>query len=621
MSFIAELKRRNVFRVAAIYLVVAWLLTQVSDTVFPRLGLPEWTVTLVIALLLLGFPVALLFAWAYELTPEGLKREQEIDREASITPQTGRRLDRIAFSVLLLALAYFAVDKYLLAPGPPTPVPAGEPVAEMVPAAPVEAATPPQDHAPVTGPAPASTPHAHSIAVLPFVNMSDDPGSEFFSDGIADELLNLLARIPELRVISRSSAFSFKGQNLEIPEIARRLNVAHVLEGSVRRAGDRVRITAQLIEADTDSHLWTETYDRTLDDIFAIQDEIASRVVDELRVTLLGEVPTVEETSPEAYTLFLEAMHARALHSREGVERAAELFRQVLAIDPAYMPARIALATTYVNQAQAGFMPYEEGYARARHLVEEVLAAEPDNPRAHHGMAWIARIYDGDLEVAARHSERALALGPGDPAILNNASWLLITLGREHEAAAMLELAVSLNPMDSLLASNLGLAYLMSGRLDEAMELAGRSLELSPEAMMARYVLGMTLLLQGQADRALAEFEAEPSGEYRALGRIAAYASLGMEDAAMEVLDALVAARPRYEAVYRASYYGWLGRPAEAFDWLDRFAESGATVSNVHRSLALRALHDEPSWYEFLATIGQAPEQLASIRMEVRLPD
>jgi adenylate cyclase len=620
VSLVAELKRRNVFRVAAIYLVVAWLLTQVSDTVFPRLGLPEWTVTLVIVLLLLGFPVAVLFAWAYELTPEGLKRERKIDRDESITPQTGRRLDRITFTVLLLALAYFVVDKYLLAPGAPVPAPAGEPVAEMALPAPGHAAALPEAHTPVAVTAPASTPHAHSIAVLPFVNMSEDPGNEFFSDGISDELLNLLARIPELRVISRSSAFSFKGQNLEIPEIARRLNVAHVLEGSVRRAGNRVRITAQLIEAGTDSHLWTETYDRTLDDIFAIQDEIAQRVVDELRVTLLGEVPRVEETDPEAYTLFLEAQAARGVYSAESLARAEELLRQSLEIDPGYTQARITLAATYINQAQTGARTYDEGFPQARRIAEDILTAEPENFRAHEVLAWIAGTFDNDLALAARHQERALALSPGAPATLSNTSWLLVGLGRNSEATALMERALALDPLHPQTRANLAMLYLVTGDHDAAFDMARQSLRLSPDTMMTRFVAGTVLLSRGEVDESLAEFAREPNGELRGLGRIAAYSTLGQEDAAGDALAELIAARPAYEAVYRATYSAWRGQPDEAFGWLEGFAQSGVTLLHAHRAVAFEPLHDDARWSLFLESIGRSPEQLASIRLAVQLP-
>jgi adenylate cyclase len=610
MSFFAELKRRNVFRVAAAYAVIAWLLVEVSDTIFPRLGLPDWTVTFVIVLLLLGFPLSLFFAWAYELTPEGLRRERDVDPSESITPQTGRKLDRLTIAVLALALAFFAVDKFVLDPH-------REAASEARMAAELEEA---RQAGRVEALAVGRAADDRSIVVLPFVDMSADKDQEYLSDGIAEELLNLLARIPELRVISRSSAFAFKGEKIEMTEIAKRLNVAHVLEGSVRKSGDRVRITAQLIDARSDAHLWSDTYDRTLDDIFAIQDEIAVTVLGQLRVTLLGEAPKVEATRPDAYALFLAANHMRRLNSAESNERAVALYQQVLDIDPDYAPARLGMVASYINQAQAGWRPFDEGYALARELTDKVLAAEPDNAEAHNLLAWIVRIYDGDLAVAARHAERALALDPGNTRIIGSTSQLMLVLGRPAEATAFLEHAASLDPLNPVTKGNLALDYLTGGRLEDAIGMGREALSLSPDMLLSRFVVGMALLLQGDADSALAEIERESNAEFRGIGLMAAYSTLGRSDEAGHELSQLIAARPQYEPLYRASYFAWQQEPDEAFDWLGRVVESRVSMSNVHRNWALRSLSSDPRWLPFLESMGQSPEQLAAIQLEVTLP-
>lgn len=610
MSFFAELKRRNVFRVAAAYAVIAWLLVEVSDTIFPRLGLPDWTVTFVIVLLLLGFPVSLFFAWAYELTPEGLRRERDVDPSESIAPQTGRKLDRLTIAVLALALGFFAVDKFVLDPQ-------RDAASEARMAAELEEA---RQAGRVEALAVGRSVDDRSIVVLPFVDMSANKDQEYLSDGIAEELLNLLARIPELRVISRSSAFAFKGEKIEMTEIAQRLNVAHVLEGSVRKSGDRVRITAQLLDARSDAHLWSETYDRTLDDIFAIQDEIAATVLRQLRVTLLGEAPKVEATRPDAYALFLAGNHMRVLNSAESNERAVALYQQVLDMDPDYAPARLGIVACYINQAQAGWRPFDEGYALARELTEDVLAAEPDNAMAHNLLAWIARIYDGDLAVAARHAERALALDPGNTRIIGSTSQLMVVLGRPAEASALLEHAASLDPLNPVTKGNLALDYLTAGRLEDAIGTGREALSLSPDMLLSRFVVGMALLLQGDADTALAEIDREPSGEFRGIGLMAAYSTLGRSNEAGHELSQLIAARPRYEALYRASYFAWRNQPDEAFDWLDKVVESRVSISNVHRNWALRNLSSDPRWLAFLESMGQSPEQLAAIQLEVTLP-
>ena len=281
MSLFSELKRRNVIRVATAYVVAAWLIIQVVETILPAFGYGDFFLRIVVIVLAIAFVPTLVFSWVFEITPEGLKREVEVAREESITRFTGKKLDRIITVLLALALGYFAFDRFVLVPAR---------VAEIV----EETAQLARSEALV------ESYGDKSIAVLPFVNMSGDPGQEYFSDGIAEELLNLLAKIPELRVISRSSAFRFKGKDLDIPTIAEQLNVAHILEGSVRKAGNQIRITAQLIDARSDTHLWSDTYDHTLDDIFAIQDRISAEVVAQLKVRLLDAAPVAQEIDPEA---------------------------------------------------------------------------------------------------------------------------------------------------------------------------------------------------------------------------------------------------------------------------------------------------------------------------------
>ena len=306
MSFFSELQRRNVIRVAIAYMIVAWLVMQVSDVVISNITAPPWVFQVLMLFLAVGLPLAVIFAWAFELTPEGIKRERAVDRTRSITRTTGRKLDFIIIGVLMLALAYFAFDKFALSTDRD--------------AALIEATTQGiSDRAAAERAGPEIS--DRSIAVLPFINMSDDASNDYFSDGLSEELLNLLAKIPELRVTSRSSAFSYKGKDFKIPDVGRELNVSHVLEGSVRKADNQVRITAQLIDVSDDAHVWSETYDRSLDDIFAIQDEIAAEVVARLRVTLLGEVPTVQETDPTAYALYLQARHLGNQQSARSLEQ------------------------------------------------------------------------------------------------------------------------------------------------------------------------------------------------------------------------------------------------------------------------------------------------------------
>jgi TolB-like protein len=309
-NFFAELKRRNVVRMAGLYLVGAWLLTQVASTVLPMFGAPEWWPRSVVILLAIGFIPALIFSWVFEVTPEGLKRDEDVPPEQSIAPQNARRMDRMIIAVLLLALGYFVFDKFVLEPRQQRSL-----SQELL-------AT-----------------DAKSIAVLPFVNMSSDKEQEYFSDGLSEELLNQLAQIPQLRVIARTSSFSFKGKELDVSTIAKALNVAHVLEGSVRRSANTLRVTAQLIRASDSSHLWSQTYDRDRTDIFKVQDEIAADVVAALKVKLLPtqELPKAPRTNnPEAYQQYLQGRYYLNRFSIADFEKARVFLERASELDPEF---------------------------------------------------------------------------------------------------------------------------------------------------------------------------------------------------------------------------------------------------------------------------------------------
>jgi TolB-like protein len=361
--FLGELKRRNVGRVAILYLFVSWLIIQPVNVIFDMLQVPAWASRLVVILLAIGFPVALIFAWVYELTPEGIKPAAEVERQHSITAQTGQRLNRAIIAVLALALTYFVVDKFWLSSR----------VAEVAPAT------------------------DKSIAVLPFVDMSEKKDQEYFSDGLSEQLINLITKVPELRVPARTSSFYFKGKQATIAEIARALNVAHVLEGSVRKSGDTLRITAQLIRVDNGYHLWSETYDRKIDDIFKIQDEIAGAVVKELKVSLLGtEPPHAKPTAnTEAYTLYLQGQQAARRYTRADTEMAIGYLQQAVEADPNFAPAWSALAGVY--GWSFGLFGTRTDHEQARKQVSDAagraLALDPQLAEAHMRMATSADVF------------------------------------------------------------------------------------------------------------------------------------------------------------------------------------------------------------------------------------
>ena len=418
MGLMSELRRRNVFRMVVLYAVASWLIMQVAEVIIALANLPNWIGPTTLGLLATGFPIALIFSWFYEITSQGISLEKDVRPGESITHATGRRIDFLVISLLCAAVILFAYDKWWIGPPPEA-----------------------------------------SIAVLPFVSMSDDASNEYFADGLSEELLNLLAKVPELRVTSRSSAFAFKGQKIDVSDVAQQLNVAHILKGSVRKSGNQVRITAQLIEARSDTHLWSETWDRTLVDVFAIQDEIAAEVVSQLKVTMLGAGPVSTVTDPKAYALYLQAKHFAALFTPEAMDKAVALYQHVLDIDPDYANAWNGLSKVYLNQAGRS-LPWREGLRLAREAAIEALSLDSEISDVHRNLGWIAILYEGHLAVGARHFERAISLPPSDLSELSDAASMFQFLTRFDEAITIREYLVAQNPVKASNYYNLGAALL-----------------------------------------------------------------------------------------------------------------------------------------------------------------
>jgi len=583
-----------VLRVGAAYIVAAWLVIQVVETIFPAFGFGDAAVRIVVIVLAIGFIPALILAWVFEITPKGLKKEKDIDRSQSIALQTGKTLDRIIIVVLVLALSYFAIDKFVFDPARDasrTAEARNEGRAEAL----VESYG------------------ENSIAVLPFVNMSDDASNEFLADGIAEELLNLLAQIPQLRVISRSSAFSYKGRDIAIPTVAKELNVAHVLEGSVRKFGSKIRITAQLIEARSDTHVWSETYNRTLDDIFVIQDEIAAAVVAELKQKLLGDAPTARRTNHETYTLYMDARYLLNKGNRDDNERAETLVKQALELDPSYVPGWTLLARIYGA----------DRYLLARDATLKALAIDPDDALANAYFGAGTVFFENDLEVGIRALERALISAPNNPEVLNVAARIARVIGRFDEAVALAERAAYIDPRCRLCLHNLAGAQYLAGHLDAA------------AASIRRYQItggggwhthGSILLLMGDAEAALEAFDQQKLPEFHWLShRALALQTLGRRQDYESTLRQLT---ENWGAEFPwdvARVHAWAGNADAAFDWLHRRPDLDDLTFRVEFGRFVwdpffKQLHHDARWLELRARAGLSPERLATIEFNVSLP-
>jgi TolB-like protein/Flp pilus assembly protein TadD len=474
---------------------------------------------------------------------------------------------------------------------------------------------------------PAATPAApavsdNSIAVLPFVDMSQAKDQEYFSDGISEELLNLLAKIPQLHVAARTSAFSFKGKDAPIQQIAKTLVVANVLEGSIRKSGDQIRITAQLIRASDGYHLWSETFDRKLDDIFKIQDEIAGKVVDELKVTLLGAAPKVRSTDPKAYELYLQAVQLGRQASADAFAKSDELYRRALAIDPRYAPAWSGLLGNFLNKAQGGLISPQESFARSREAVTKALEIDPEYAPAHAQLGWIAMYGDNDLAAAAKHVEHALALDPTNLDVLRNAATLLGTLGRTDQALAVETAVVRRDPVNVTALYNLGLYQRSAGRYDDSIASYRTVLGLSPGRGSAYSNLSVALLLKGDAAGALVEIQKETNEVWRMIGLPIAYHALGRKAESDKALTALIGKYGKDGPFNIAYIYAFRGEADKAFEWLDKALEyQDPGISEIVSESRLFAnIQADPRWLPFLRKIGYAPEQLAKVDFKVTLP-
>ena len=453
-KFFNELKRRNIFRVATAYAIAGWLIIQVVSTISPQLGFPGWIPTFFTVLVLTGFPITLIIAWAFELTPEGLKKSNQVAKEESITDHTGQKINKIIVASLSLLIVFLLVERVFFAES--TFGDTGQQVS-------VEEA---------------------SIAVLPFVNMSSDKENEYFSDGLSEELLNALARVEDMKVAGRTSSFKFKGQNEDLKRVGQELGVSYILEGSVRKAGSQVRITAQLINVETGYHLWSDTYDRELKDVFAIQEEISRKVLNELKVRLLEEDEAELETIPtgdvEAYQFFLKANQLIANRNINEINQAIELYQDAIRLDPGFAQAHANLAVAYNLQGFNGNVPFEEVQENTLEYANRALLLNNNLGEAY-GAMGLYYYNEGDLEQAKNALNRSLELNPNQPYVYGWLGNVVIEDGGMKEGIELYKKMYELDPLSPLAIYNRGGASMMEGKYEEAEGFFLKNLRLNPD--------------------------------------------------------------------------------------------------------------------------------------------
>jgi TolB-like protein len=573
--FFGELKRRNLYKVGVAYAVVAWLLMQVASQIFPFFEIPNWIVRLVILLLVIGFPVALIIAWAFEVTPEGIKRTEAADA-AGLRSHRGVWIYIVLIGVAL-SVGLFFVGRYTAGHAAPRRTE----VATAVP--------------------------GKSIAVLPLINESGDPKDEYFSDGLSEELIAALAQISGLKVIGRSSSFRFKDRAEEPKTIGEKLGVSTLLEGTVRKQGDRVRIVAELINAADGIEVWTRTFDRELKDIFAVQQEIARAVAESLRVTLLGseEKSTQMATnSVEAHNAYLQAHFHAQRRNADDYRKAIKYFDRAIELDPDY-------ALAYAERAEVwtviGDVTGERStaYPKARSDAEKAVAIAPALAEAHAALGWVRAFTEWKFAEGLSELRRAKELSPANPTANDLLARVIVYGGRLEEAERQAQQAVELDPLSAATQFTLGRVLFYAGKLDEA-EAAGRRMaELQPTASSSHRWQVLAAVERGDGETALREAQLEPDTSFRPFELALAYDVRGEREAADAVLADLIAHSREGLAYQVAEVYAMRHETDKAFEWLQiAFDNHDGSIPSLLVDPLLESLHDDPRYKNLLAKVG-----------------
>ena len=598
-NFFSELKRRNVYKVAITYAVVAWLLVQAASILLPTFEAPTWVMKALVVFLALGFVISVMISWAFEATPEGLKRTENVPPDAVLPTWSPRKFATFIVAVAVIAAGLLAFNLFR-----------------------TKSVALPTTATPITN---------KSVAVLAFANLSDDKGSEYFSDGISEELLTVLQKIPGLHVAARTSAFSFKGKNATAQEIGQKLGVAHLVEGSVRKAGDVVRIAARLTQANTGEEQWSENYTRNLKDVFAVQTEIAQTIVEQLRGRLTGGAanPTTKAEiqaevraagkggtkSVEAHEAYLQGRFFINRHSEKETDQARVAYQRAVELDPKFALAWAGLAQAhiwYCNFAtEGGQKGFNDHLTAAREAVERALILEPDLPEALSARSLIETNFDYNWKGAAETLRKALALAPQDPALLMQAGNLAAARGEKTQSLEFDRRAVALDPVNALAREYLASALSVTGKQEEARAEYARAIELNPSAPNSHAGAGLTYLLEGKFEEAAVAAQKDAADWARLLIMSCARWSQKRVPESDAALAELIANTSETGAYQIAEVYGYRNDKDHAFEWLERARrQRDAGLPGLRADTLLPNLHDDPRWNAFLRTMGLADDQL-----------
>lgn len=552
--FIEEIKRRNVGRVAILYLVVCWLILEPVHVIFHMMEVPVWANRLVVILMAAGFLPVVVFAWVYEMTPDGLKPSSQVPHGQSIRRPTGRKLDLAIIVLLAIALTYFVVDKFWISKQfGSNEVSHEERHVKAIPA------------------------DSNSIAVLPFADLTEKQDQQYFADGMAEEVTDLLSRIPGLRVIGRTSSFQFRDKAVDVRSIGQTLGAAFVLEGSLRRSGDKVRVTVQLLDTQNGSHLWSNSYNSKVDDLLEVQDSIATGITRALQVTIQNSpLQRGARTNVTAYELYLKGLHLLDAYTQEDLEEASATFQQALKLDPGFARAEVALATTYDYIGENAWLPPKVAFQRAREAAKRALALDKNDAAAHAVLADIYLIHDWDWPSADREMAEAFNLGARDSSSLLIAGRLATTRGDWDKGNRLVRQVIAQDPLNPFGHWILGWqVYARTGRYAEAATSIKKALEIDPKYGSAHYFLAITLLMQGKLQEALDAANQETLEDGQLEASAAIYYAMQRQRDSDAALARAIDRNADLWASAIAKVYAFRQEHDKAMEWLNRAYEQG----------------------------------------------
>ncbi len=571
--FLSELKRRNVLRVAAFYAATGWLLVQIATQVLPVFEVPTWALRVIVVAVVLGFPFALVFAWFYELTPEGLKRENEVDRSQSIARSTGRKLDRWIIGVLAAAVVALLANQFVTHQGP-------------------------DDSA-----------LSKAVAVLPLANHTGDPNNEYFSDGLSEELISALAQIKELKVVGRTSSFHFKNKNESSKVIGAALGVGYLLEGSVRESGGHMRIAVSLVKALDGTNVWSQIYDRNLSDIFAVQAEIARSVAGVLKVALLGDSDKTPDApsnqNVDAYTAYLQGRYYEKRYTATDLREAIGYYEVAIRSDPHYALVYAALSKSWWALGDITGEGVAEANRKARAAAERAVAEDPKSAEGHAALGQILVSVDRDAKGAEAEYRRAAELAPASAEPKIGLASLLANFGQIEEAVELLQQAVRLEPMSTNAHFDLARLLTSLGRYDDAAQSARKAIDLQPGGAGTWEMLALVEAKRGDGEAALKAAVQETDPDWRAYAMALAQQARGDRVAAEAALDALIAGHSDDMSFQIATVYAFRGDADKTFEWLDRaYQQQDPGVMAINDNPFTRELRADPRFIAFRKKVG-----------------